>query len=141
VQMGTVFLSCEESGASRLHRESLLRKNVGRTGLTKGFTGRLARGIYNRLLEELNRKGVEILPYPLQRRLVRNFSIAAEAAGRSDLMPLWAGQSANLSTCTDVATFLNLLVEQVSEIVGPVSHWSANHRRKQSTGNRKQTLR
>src|SRR6266403_107676 len=104
VQMGTVFLSCEESGASRLHRIALLRKNAGHTGLTKGFTGRLSRGIHNRLMEELNRKGVEILPYPLQRGLVRNLSIAAEAAGRSDLMPLWAGQSATLSTCTDVAT-------------------------------------
>ena len=29
VQMGTVFLSCEESGASRLHRETLRRSNAG----------------------------------------------------------------------------------------------------------------
>jgi len=92
-------------------------------------------------MEELNRKGVEILPYPLQRGLVRNLSIAAEAAGRADLVPMWAGQSANLSNCTDVWGFLSSLVEEVSEIVGPVSHWSANHRLKQSTGNRKQTLR
>ena len=45
VQMGTVFLACEESGASRLHREALLGGNAGHTALTKGFTGRLARGI------------------------------------------------------------------------------------------------
>ena len=132
VQMGTVFLSCEESGASRLHREALLRKNAGHTGLTKGFTGRLARGMHNRLMEELNRKGVEILPYPLQRGLVRNLSIAAEAAGRSDLLPLWAGQSANLSTCTDVPAFLNSLVEEVSEIAGPVVQWSASRRQEHS---------
>ncbi len=132
VQMGTVFLSCEESGASRLHREALLRKNAGHTGLTKDFTGRLARGMHNRLMEELNRKGVEILPYPLQRGLVRNLSIAAEAAGRSDLLPLWAGQSANLSTCTDVPAFLNSLVEEVSEIAGPVVQWSASRRQEHS---------
>jgi nitronate monooxygenase len=47
VQMGTVFLACEESGASRLHREALLGKKAGHTALTRGFTGRLARGIYN----------------------------------------------------------------------------------------------
>src|SRR2546423_3853186 len=121
VQMGTVFLACEESGASLLHRAALLGPNAGHTALTKGFTGRLARGIHNRLMEELNRNGTEILPYPLQRGLVRNLSIPAEAAGRSDLLPLWAGQSANLSTCTDVSAFLNSLVEEVSEIAGPVT--------------------
>src|SRR5207244_9267997 len=40
VQMGTVFLAFDESGAGRLHREALLGKNAGHTGLTKGFTGR-----------------------------------------------------------------------------------------------------
>src|SRR3989441_1085525 len=103
VQMGTVFLSCEESGASRLHRQALRGKKAGHTALTKGFTGKLARGIHNRLLEELNHEGTAILPYPLQRSLLRNLAIPAEAAGRSDLLPLWAGQSANLSSCTDVS--------------------------------------
>src|SRR5579863_6474181 len=102
VQMGTVFLTCEESGASRLHREALRGTQGRHTALTKGFTGRLARGIHNRIMEELNREGTEILPYPLQRGLVRNLSIGAEAAGRFDLVPMWAGQSASLSACTDV---------------------------------------
>jgi nitronate monooxygenase len=130
VQMGTVFLACEESGASLLHRQALRGKKAGHTALTKGFTGRLARGIRNRLLEELNQNGTAILPYPLQRKLVRNLAIAAEAAGRSDLLPLWAGQSANLDTCTDVLTFLTSLVEQVSEIAGPIIQWSAARREK-----------
>jgi nitronate monooxygenase len=113
VQMGTVFLACEESGASRLHREALLGPDAGHTGLTRGFTGRLARGIRNRLMEELNRNDTDFLPYPLQRGLVRNLSVAAEAAGRADLLPLWAGQSARPSTCTDVSAFLNTLIEDV----------------------------
>jgi nitronate monooxygenase len=132
VQMGTAFLASEESGASRLHREALLGKNAGHTGLTKGFTGRLARGIHNRLMEELNREGTEILPYPLQRGLVRNLTIAAEAAGRADLLQMWAGQSASLSTYTDIPAFLNGLIEDVSEIAGPVIEWSANRSQKRS---------
>jgi nitronate monooxygenase len=128
VQMGTVFLSCEESGAGRLHRETLRRRNAGHTALTKGFTGRLARAIRSHLMENLNRSGTEILPYPLQRELVRNLSIAAEAAGRADLVPMWAGQSANLSTCTDVSAFLTSLVEEVSEIAGPIIKWGAARR-------------
>ena len=132
VQMGTVFLTCEESGASRLHRQALREKKAGHTALTKGFTGRLARGIHNRLLEELNQEGTAILPYPLQRGLVRNLAIPAEAAGRSDLLPLWAGQSANLSACTNVPAFLNALIAEISEIAGPVVQWSDRRRQKHS---------
>ncbi|MGB6473073.1 MAG: hypothetical protein WBF04_03245 [Candidatus Sulfotelmatobacter sp.] len=69
--------------------------------------------------------------YPLQRELVRNLAIAAEAAGRADLVPMWAGQSANLSTCTDVSAFLISLVEEVSEIAGPIVQSSAAQREKQ----------
>ena len=130
VQMGTTFLACEESGASRLHRKALQEKKAGHTALTKGFTGRLARGIHNRLLEELNRPGTEILPYPLQRTLVKNLAIPAEAAGRSDLLPLWAGQSADLSACSSVLAFLTSLIEEASEIAGPITQWSAARRAK-----------
>src|SRR5712675_2927555 len=132
VQMGTVFLACEESGASLLHRQALRGKKAGHTALTKGFTGRLARGIHNRLLEELNDAETLVLPYPLQRKLVRNLAIPAEAAGRSDVLPLWAGQSANLSTCTDVSAFLTSLVEEISEIGKLAIQWSAASRENQS---------
>ena len=133
VQMGTVFLACGESGASLLHRQALREKKAGHTALTKGFTGRLARGIRNRLLQELNQEGTPILPYPLQRSLVRNLAIPAEAAGRSDLLPLWAGQSANLSSCTGVSSFLTELVEEISEIAGPIIQWSAARSEEQNS--------
>jgi len=124
VQMGTVFLTCEESGASLSHRKALLSSQAGTTALTRGFTGRLARGIKNQLLDELNNKDTEILPYPLQRNLVRYLSIPAEKAGRRELLPLWAGQSASLSHCEDVNVLLNNLVAQVSAIAGRVQRWS-----------------
>jgi nitronate monooxygenase len=128
VQMGTAFLACEESGASRLHRNALIAKHAGHTALTRGFSGRLARGIHNRLMEDLNHPGTEILPYPLQRAVVRSLSSAAEAAGRWDLLPLWAGQSASLSTETDVSAFLTSLVGELSEIAGSVVEWSEKRR-------------
>ena len=130
VQIGTAFLATEESGASRLHRQALRTKAAGHTALTRGFSGRLARAIHNRLLDDVNRPGSEILPYPLQRGLLRNVAVPAEAAGRADLVPLWAGQSASLSAPTDAALFLGSLVEEVSAIAGPVMQWSADHRQK-----------
>jgi nitronate monooxygenase len=133
VQMGTAFLACEESGASALHRKALLSGGARQTALTRGFTGRLARGIKNRLLDELNQKNVEILPYPLQRALVRHLSIPAERAGRPELLPLWAGQSANLSRYTDVRALLDTLVKEVSEIGDAVQGWSAHRQLKRES--------
>lgn len=114
VQMGTAFLASEESGAGALHRQAIRERQAGRTALTTAFTGRLARGIHNRLMDELNRPSVDVLPYPLQRALVRHLTLAAEAAHRADLLPMWAGQSATLSSATDVVGFLGTLVSDVS---------------------------
>lgn len=114
VQMGTAFLAFEESGSSPLHRAALRSPAAAHTGLTDAFTGRLARGIRNRLMEELGRDGVEVLPYPLQRALVRNVGTAAEGAGRPDLVPMWAGQNLPVGTPASVEDFLRALVEAVS---------------------------
>jgi nitronate monooxygenase len=113
--MGTVFLACEESGAHPLHRQAILSGRAGRTALTQGFTGRLARGIDNELLQMLNKPGTGILPYPLQRGLMRSLALPAQKAGRSDLLALWAGQSANLVHCSGVTEFLHSLVEGAAE--------------------------
>jgi nitronate monooxygenase len=135
VQMGTAFLACEESGANPLHRKALLSGQARQTALTRGFTGRLARGIKNRLLDDLNQKDIDILPYPLQRALVRHLLIPAEKAGRPDLLPLWAGQSANLTRSTEVCALLDTLVKEVSEIGGAVQGWST-HRQQPLTQDR-----
>ncbi len=131
VQIGTAFLTSEDSGASVVHRNALLSEKAQRTSLTKGFTGRLARGIHNQLIEELNRPGVEILPYPLQRMLVRNLAIPAEKAGREELLQLWAGQSAGLSRERDATVLLKRLVSEVSAVAGPVLQWSRERRGKE----------
>src|SRR2546427_7482250 len=132
VQMGTAFLACEESGASPLHRQVLRGKKAGHTALTKGFTGRLARGIHNSLLVELYQAGTPGFNYSLQGCQVRKSVVSAEVEGRADLLPLWAGQSANLSTCTDVLAFLTSLVGEISEIGEFAIQWSAASRENQS---------
>ncbi|MBB5343461.1 NAD(P)H-dependent flavin oxidoreductase [Tunturibacter empetritectus] len=114
VQMGTVFLATEDSGAHPLHREAILKGTARQTALTRGFTGRLARGIKNNLLGVMNQPGTEILPYPLQRALMRNLAIPAQKAGRADLLALWAGQSASLAHEIDVNELLKSLVTGVA---------------------------
>jgi nitronate monooxygenase len=123
VQLGTAFLACEESGASPLHREALLSGKAGKTALTRGFTGRLARGIKNKLLDTMNAPGVEVLPYPLQRFLMRNISGPAEKSARRELVPMWAGQSANLARHTRATELLDALVSGVSAGINALAHW------------------
>lgn len=124
VQLGTAFLTCEGSGASALHREALLARRATHTGLTRGFTGRLARGIRNRLMDELNRPGTPLLPYPLQRALIKTLSAPAQSARNVELVPMWAGQSASVSTPTDATAFLDELIEAMSPVAGAVMQWS-----------------
>jgi hypothetical protein len=82
VQMGTVFLACEESGASSLHRDAILSGKASRTSLTRGFTGRLARGIHNQLLEEMNQARCRRSPVPAATGPYAE-SRRASAAGRT----------------------------------------------------------
>jgi nitronate monooxygenase len=110
-----VFLACEESGAHVLHREAILNGKAGRTGLTRGFTGRLARGIHNELMQAMNEPNTEILPYPLQRALMRNLALPAQKSGKSHLLALWAGQSANLARCPSVDELLQSLVNGAAD--------------------------
>src|SRR5437667_160686 len=49
-QVGTAFLRAPEAGTAAPHRESLAADTP--TALTRAFTGRLARGIRNRFMDE-----------------------------------------------------------------------------------------
>src|SRR3954471_7665357 len=53
VQVGTAYLLCSEATTSPMHRAALKRPSARHTALTNLFTGRLARGIMNRVMREL----------------------------------------------------------------------------------------
>ncbi len=94
-QLGTAFLACAESGTSAQHREILFDADaVSRTKLTRSYTGRLARGIENRLIRELENPARQIAPFPVQAWFVSHLKAACARQGRTDLTSLYAGQSA-----------------------------------------------
>jgi nitronate monooxygenase len=95
-QIGTAFLACEESNAAPLHREKLFSADARRTSLTRAFTGRLARSIHNRFVEEARGREAAIAPYPVHAWLTAQLRTAALAAGRADIISLWSGQGAPL---------------------------------------------
>jgi nitronate monooxygenase len=87
-QIGTAFMRCPEAGTSPAHREALARP--GRTALTRAFTGRRARGIVNRFLEEHGPHAPAA--YPHVHHLTAPLRAAARKAGDADTINLWAGQ-------------------------------------------------
>jgi nitronate monooxygenase len=91
VQMGTAFLATREAGTSAPYRVKLLESATRTTKLTRAFSGRLARGIVNRFMEEMEAEPEAILPFPQQNKFTRDLRAASTAAGSADALSLWCG--------------------------------------------------
>lgn len=117
VQIGTAFLACEQSAAGALHRERLFSSDAKRTALTRLFSGRLARSIRNRLLDELQAHETTVPQYPIHGWFMGQLKAAAIAQGRTDLMSLWCGQAAPLLRHKDAMALMASLVSETSEIL------------------------
>jgi nitronate monooxygenase len=96
VQMGTAFLRCPEAAIHPAWAEAIGRTQAEDTVLTRGFSGRLARGIRNRVTE-LFAGELRPAPYPVQRALMVKVRATAEAANDVSRMQAWAGQGAALT--------------------------------------------
>lgn len=110
VQIGTAFLACAESGTSDLHRRQLFGEGARHTALTRAFSGRLARGIRNRFVDDWVARSAELLPYPIQGWFSGSLRQAATAQERADLMSLWCGQAAPLLRHRRAAELFDALV-------------------------------
>jgi nitronate monooxygenase len=96
VQVGTAYLLTPEAKVSAVHREAL-RSAEEATAITNLFTGRPARGIVNRLMTELGPLSDLAPAFPTAGTALGPLRAAAEAAGRGDFSPLWAGQAFRLA--------------------------------------------
>ena len=96
VQVGTAYLLCPEATTTAVHRAALKGENVHHhTALTNLFTGRLARGIVNRVMRELGPIGSAPPEFPLATAGIAPLRAKAEAQGSGDFSPLWSGQNAS----------------------------------------------
>ncbi len=94
VQVGTAYLLCPEATTSAVHRAALASDAAETTAITNLFSGRPARGIVNRLMRELGPIATCVPAFPLASAALAPLRARAEAAGRGDFSPLWAGQHA-----------------------------------------------
>lgn len=109
VQMGTAFLTTTESGASPAHKTYLLNETGREAVITRGFSGRPARGIDNQFIQQIS--GAPLLPFPLQNTLTAKIRANASAQNNGELQSLWAGSHFNLCRSEDVTGLLQRLFD------------------------------
>ena len=117
VQMGTAFLTTEEAGVPECYKQAILAAREHQTRLTRAFSGRPARGIVNRFMEEVDRDPGAILPFPLQNALTRPLRTAAAKAGRAEFLSLWAGQGLRMARREPAARLVARLVAETDAAV------------------------
>jgi nitronate monooxygenase len=93
VQAGTAYLLCPEALTTAVHRAALKSDEAQHTALTNLFSGRPARGIMNRVMRDLSPLSDRAPAFPLAGLAIAPLRAKAEAQGRGDFSPLWAGQN------------------------------------------------
>jgi len=111
VQLGTAFLRCGEANVLDAHRAALGAAVDASTTITDVVSGRSARFIKNRLIEDLSGSEMEPLPFPAQWSL----TLPLEATGDREVTALYAGQAVALTREMPAADLVRTLAEETSQ--------------------------
>lgn len=118
-QLGTAFLTTEESGINMTYKETLLQVALGlrsnETRLTRLFSGKLARGLVNDYLTQFAKydDGDTLPPYPQLNAMTKPMRAAASSRQDPEYLSLWAGQGVALTQDENVATLMTRLVKEL----------------------------
>ncbi|MEM7130793.1 MAG: nitronate monooxygenase [Chloroflexota bacterium] len=101
VQVGTAYLLCTETKTTPIHRAALKSDKADHTTMTNLFSGGPARGIINRVIQEIGPMSDQTPPFPLASTAITALRKQAEQSGSGDFSPLWCGQ--NASGCKEIS--------------------------------------
>lgn len=116
VQMGTAFLTCTESGAHQLYKNAILDASEDQMVLTNAFSGKWARGMKNRFIEEMQEKEVSFPQFPVQNALTQSIRKASAAQNNPEFMSLWSGQSPRLAKTQSAEDLIRRIVNDANNI-------------------------
>ena len=123
-QLGTAFAACPESGASQAHKDALLAAREDDTRITEKFSGKPARGLSNRFVNEMASRNAPQLAFPAQNSVTGRLRQASAKAGKPDFVALWAGQAVALSRALPAADLVAKLeaetIESIQKLKGAV---------------------
>jgi nitronate monooxygenase len=107
-------LATDESNALPIHRQMLFSDVARYTTLSRAFTGRLGRGITNRIAKDMIHKEAGLLPFPLQTTFMSHLRKAALEQEKWDMILFWGGQIAPILKHTKAKELMNALIEDTS---------------------------
>lgn len=112
VQIGTAYLRCPESKVSGPAREALAGANDESTVITNVMTGRLARGVANRVMREVGPISPDAPAFPHAATALGPLKAASEKLGKVDFTNLWAGQALPLGRALPAAELTRQLAAE-----------------------------
>jgi nitronate monooxygenase len=130
VQLGTAFLTCDEAGIPDAYKRAIQAAQEDQTRITRAFSGRPARGIVNRFMNEIDPEQSEgaILPFPLQNGVTRPLRAAAAKQNRAEFLSLWAGQGVRLARRQSAKELMARLAEETDRAIATLQRNRGNVR-------------
>ncbi|MBE8728203.1 NAD(P)H-dependent flavin oxidoreductase [Flavobacterium hungaricum] len=116
VQLGTAFMVTDESGAHPIHKEVLFSGALNHTTISKSLTGRMGRMVSNKISESVPFE-TEVLPFPLQTKLIAPLRVAALAQNRTDMISFWSGQNNNSLKHHSAEALMQALISETSALL------------------------
>jgi nitronate monooxygenase len=107
-QLGTAFLLADEAGSSPVHRKALQDQQFTETFVTKSFSGRYARGLRNRFIDD--HEAHAPFGYPEIHYLTGPLRAGSVRAGDPHATNVWAGTG-----------FAKIRTGSVAEIMGSLT--------------------
>ena len=113
-QLGTAFVTTDESAADAGYRQALLGMRPVRTTLTRAISGRPARGLSNRLTALGQAPDAPPNPdYPVAYDAGKALHAAARSQGEQGYAAHWAGQGAALARAMPAAALVQTLAGEL----------------------------
>jgi len=120
-QLGTAFVACPESGAGAAYRAALLQQPPLSTALTDVISGRPARGLVNRFMQDIDQPGrPATAAYSRAYVAGKALVAAAQQAGNTGFAVQWAGTGVGRARALPAAELVQVLADELRAVM-PVS--------------------
>jgi nitronate monooxygenase len=116
VQMGTAFLTCIESGAHPIYKEAIIHAKEDQTVLTRAFSGKYARGIKNKFIDEMEKHEDSLPDFPVQNAFTQSIRKASSSQQNPDYLSLWSGQSPRLAKNQSVKMLFQTILTEAKNM-------------------------
>lgn len=116
IQAGTIFLGSPESLAGDAWKRMVINAPEENIILTNAFSGRWARGLKNKLSEQIENSGHQVPQFPVQGSLTAPIRAHAQKLGNTDYVVMLRGQGTTRIEEEPAANIFQKMVKQTEEV-------------------------